>query len=67
MDVFENKIVKIGGMGLYIVLMTVSFYCACYRLPVGLKYAINMLVFGWACAMFFIHPLFERAKFFRSC
>ena len=63
MDVFENKIVKIGGMGLYIVLMTVSFYCACYRLPVGLKYAINMLVFGWACAMFFIHPLFERAKF----
>lgn len=63
MDVFENKIVKIGGMGLYIVLMTVSFYCACYRLPVGLKYAINMLVFGWACAMFFVHPLFERAKF----
>ena len=40
MDVFENKIVKIGGMGLYIVLMTVSFYCACYRLPVGLKLSL---------------------------
>lgn len=63
MDVFENKILRIGSEIFYILLMFLSFYCACYRLPVGLKYAINLLVFGWACLMFFIRPMFNRAVF----
>lgn len=63
MDVFESKAIKIGSVGLYIVLAFLSFYCACYRLPVGLKYGINLVIFAWACAAFFIHPVFERAKF----
>lgn len=53
MDVFESKPLKLVSAAFYIVLMFLSFYCACYRLPVGLKYAINLLIFGWACAMFF--------------
>ncbi len=48
---------------MFILLMFVSFYCACYQLPVSVKYAVNLLIFGWACAAFFIHPLFDRAKF----
>ena len=39
------------------------FYCACYRLPVGLKYGINLMVAGWALLMFFIRPMFNRAVF----
>ena len=48
MDVFESKPLKLASAAFYIVLMFLSFYCACYRLPVGLKYAINLLIFGWA-------------------
>ena len=63
MDVFESKPLKLVSAAFYIVLMFLSFYCACYRLPVGLKYAINLLIFGWACAMFFLRPMFNRAIF----
>ena len=63
MDVFKSKPLKLASAAFYIVLMFLSFYCACYRLPVGLKYAINLLIFGWACAMFFLRPMFNRAIF----
>lgn len=63
MDVFRSKLLKQASAAFYIVLMFLSFYCACYRLPVGLKYAVNLLVFGWACLMFFIRPMFNRAVF----
>ena len=63
MDAFRSKPIKLIAEAVYIVLMFLSFYCACYQLPVGLKYAINLLVFGWACLMFFIRPMFNRAIF----
>ena len=63
MDIFKSKPLKLASAAFYIVLMFLSFYCACYRLPVGLKYAINLLIFGWACAMFFLRPMFNRAIF----
>ena len=43
MDIFKSKPLKLASAAFYIVLMFLSFYCACYRLPVGLKYAINLL------------------------
>lgn len=63
MKVFQSKLIRYGSVGLYIFLTFLSFYCACYRLPVGLKYGINLVIFGWACTAFFIHPQFEHAKF----
>jgi hypothetical protein len=50
-------------VALYILLSFLSFYCACYKLPVGLKYGINLVVFAWACAAFFVSPQFEHALF----
>lgn len=47
----------------YVFLAFLSFYCACYRLPVGLKYAVNLLVFGWAFLSFVIQPDFDKAAF----
>ena len=63
MDVFKSKPLKIASAVLYILLMIVCFYCACYQLPVGVKYGINLVVVGWACLMFFIRPMFNRAIF----
>jgi hypothetical protein len=63
MDAFESKLLKLASAVFYILLMIVCFYCACYQLPVGVKYGINLLVVGWACLMFFIHPMFNRAVF----
>ena len=63
MDIFKSKPLKLASAGFYILLMIVCFYCACYQLPVGVKYGINLLVVGWACLMFFIHPMFNRAIF----
>lgn len=63
MDIFKSKPLKQASAGFYILLMIVCFYCACYQLPVGVKYGINLLVVGWACLMFFIHPMFNRAIF----
>lgn len=63
MKVFQSKLIRQGSVVLYILLAFLSFYCACYRLPVGLKYGINLVIFGWACAAFFIHPQFEHARF----
>ena len=63
MKVFQSKLIRYGSAVFYILLSFLSYYCACYRLPVGLKYGINLVVFGWACAAFFIHPQFEHAKF----
>lgn len=63
MNVFEGKRWKYGSAGVYIVLMFMSFYCACYRIPVGVKYGVNLMVFVWACVVFFIYPQMERAWF----
>lgn len=54
---------KYSRAGLYILLTFLSFYCACYRLPVGLKYGVNLVVFAWACMEFFIRPNFDHAMF----
>jgi len=63
MNVFDGKILKYSSAALYILLSFISFYCACYRLPVSIKYAINFVVLGWACLVFFIRPQFDRALF----
>ena len=48
MDVFKSKPLKLASAAFYILLAMLCFYCACYRLPVGLKYGINLMVAGWA-------------------
>ena len=63
MDVFKSKPLKLASAAFYILLAMLCFYCACYRLPVGLKYGINLMVAGWALLMFFIRPMFNRAVF----
>ena len=63
MDVFKSKPLKLASEAFYILLAMLCFYCACYRLPVGLKYGINLMVAGWALLMFFIRPMFNRAVF----
>lgn len=47
----------------YVVLSFVSFYCACLRLPVGVKYAVDLVVGAWAVAAFLVNPDFSRGKF----
>mgnify|MGYP004438331803 CR=1 FL=1 len=47
----------------YVFLAFLSFYCLKSRLPVGLKYAVNLLVFGWAFLSFVIQPDFDKAAF----
>ena len=63
MNFFEGRLWKICSAIFYVILTFLSFYCACYRLPVSVKYAVNVLVFGWACLAFFVHPKFDRAIF----
>ena len=63
MDVFKSKPLKLASAAFYILLAMLCFYCACYRLPVGLKYGINLMMAGWALLMFFIRPMFNRAVF----
>ena len=46
MNVFKGKGWRYVSAGIYIFLTFLSFYCACYRLPVGLKYAINLAIAG---------------------
>ena len=46
MDVFKSKPLKLASAAFYILLAMLCFYCACYRLPVGLKYGINLMVAG---------------------
>ena len=47
----------------YIFLSFLSFYCACYRLPVGVKYAVDCVVIGWGLLAFLIKPRFKMMKF----
>ena len=63
MKTFQSRWIRYGSVALYILLSFLSFYCACYKLPVGLKYGINLVVFAWACAAFFVSPQFEHALF----
>lgn len=63
MSIFENRVWKMARIVVYVFLAFLSFYCACYRLPVGLKYAVNLLVFGWAFLSFVIQPDFDKAAF----
>lgn len=63
MKTFRSRWIRYGSAALYILLSFLSFYCACYKLPVGLKYGINLVVFAWACAAFFVSPQFEHALF----
>lgn len=63
MSFFEGRLWKHGSAALYVALTFFSFYCACYRLPVAVKYAVNVLVIGWALMDFFIRPQFDRAVF----
>ena len=63
MKTFRSRWIRYGSAVLYILLSFLSFYCACYKLPVGLKYGINLVVFAWACAAFFVSPQFEHALF----
>lgn len=63
MNVFKGKGWRYVSAGIYIFLTFLSFYCACYRLPVGLKYAINLVIAGWAVLTFLIRPQFNKAIF----
>ena len=63
MNVFKGKGWRYASAGMYIFLTFLSFYCACYRLPVGLKYAINLAMLAWAMVSFLIRPQFDKAVF----
>lgn len=63
MSIFESRIWKMARIFVYILLSFLSFYCACYKLPVGLKYGVNLVVLGWAMLSFFIQPDFDKAAF----
>lgn len=63
MDAFRSKPVKLAAAAFYIVLMFLAFCSDSYRLPVAVRYAVNMVVFGCACAAFLIRPDFNMAKF----
>lgn len=47
----------------FIFLSFLSFYCACYRLPVGVKYFVNVAITGWALIAFMIKPRMEKMAF----
>ena len=63
MSIFESRIWKMARIFVYILLSFLSFYCACYKLPVGLKYGVNLVILGWALLSFFIQPDFDKAAF----
>lgn len=63
MNVFKGKGWRYVSAGIYIFLTFLSFYCACYRLPVGLKYAINLAMLAWATVSFLIRPQYDKAVF----
>ena len=54
---------KYGRAALFTLLMFIAFSSDSYLLPVAVKYAVNLVVFGWACADFFIRPQFNKAMF----
>ncbi len=47
----------------YIILSFLSFYSECYKLPVGVKYFVNLIIAFWAAAAFFISPRFKEMTF----
>ncbi len=47
----------------YIFLSFFTFYCECYKLPVSVKYYINLIIAFWAVAAFFINPRFKEMTF----
>lgn len=48
---------------LYICLSFFSFYCACYRVPVGVKYILNCVIVALAIIHFLVKPDFNRMKY----
>lgn len=59
----KSEVIHALMAGLYIVLSFLSFYCACYRLPVGVKYIVSCLITAITVLVFLIKPNFERMKF----
>ncbi len=58
------KFVRDKGLAcIYVLASFVSFYSASYRLPVGIKYFINLLILGLTFVVFLIKPNFEKASF----
>lgn len=47
----------------YTLLAFLSFCSDSYRLPVGVKYAVDLVVFAWAAADFLVRPRLARAAF----
>lgn len=52
-----------GLMGTCTLLMAVAFLSSCYRLPVGVKYGINLLLITMAVFSFLARPREEKAAF----
>lgn len=63
MDGLRKPWVERTMAAVYIFLSFISFYCVCLRLPVGVKYGIDLVVGAWAIISFFLKPRFEHAKF----
>lgn len=63
MQAFGSRFYRLVKAGAFIVLLAASYYSCCYRLPVGVKYAVNLLIVGWAAAEFMVCPRVEDLKF----
>lgn len=52
-----------AGPLLFILLMLVSGLSVCYRLPVWVRYAVDVILIAWAAAAFLIRPQRKRLGF----
>lgn len=64
MHVFKSKFLNYASAAFFTLLMFIAFCADSYRLvPMMAKYAVNLLVLGWAIVAFMIRPDRERAVF----
>ena len=64
MHVFKSKFLNYASVAFFTLLMFIAFCADSYRLvPMMAKYAVNLIVLGWAIVAFMIRPDRERAVF----
>ena len=76
MHVFKSKFLNYASAAFFTLLMFIAFCADSYRLvPMMAKYAVNLLVLGWAIVTFMIRPdkgrfsayAFLHFTFFHTC
>lgn len=62
-DIGARRSAGMAGPLLFILLMLVSGLSVCYRLPVWVRYAVDVILIAWAAAAFLIRPQRKRLGF----